>query len=73
MNFLHSFNNAVDNFFDYIDPIQCYTMSPDYAAHIIQRAYRKHLIRKYFKHLKHCIPPTKESEVQVQIKRGWFS
>lgn len=67
MNFLNSLNTTVDRFFDYIDPIQSYTMSPDYAAHIIQRAFRKHLIRKYFKHMKHCSPQ------ESKIKKGWFS
>ena len=71
MNFLNSFNTAIENFFDYIDPLTPYTMSPDYAAFIIQKAYRKHLVRKYFKHLKHCTPS--DSKIKTQIKKGWFS
>lgn len=68
MNFLNSLNNALDRFFDYIDPIKSCQMSPDYAAYVIQHAYRKHLIRKYFNHLKHCTPNDKS-----KIKTGWFS
>ncbi len=66
MNFLNSFNNAIDKFFDYIDSYNA--MSPDYAAFVIQTAYRRHLVRKYFKLLKHC-PPEPESN----ISSGWFS
>ena len=73
MNFLNSLNNAVDQLFDYIDPIIPHTMSPDYAAFIIQKAYRKHLIQKYFKHMKHCAPSQNISQMQHQEKKGWFS
>ena len=74
MNFLNSFHNAVDNLLDFIDPIIPNTMSPDYAAFIIQRAYRNHLIRKYFKHMKHCGPTQQISHKQEEQKekRGWF-
>ncbi len=65
MNFLNSLYNALDSLFDYIDPpTDIYRMSPDYAAYIIQKTYRNHLIKKYFKHMKHCTPTTKS--------KGWF-
>lgn len=59
MNFLNSLYNALDVFFDYLEPTnKIYSMSPDYAAYIIQKTYRNHLIKKYFKHMKHCTPNT---------------
>jgi len=71
MNVLNSLHNAMDNFMNYIDPIVSYQMTPDYAAFVIQKAYRHHLIRKYFNHLKHCTPIR---EVKEPItKRGWFA
>lgn len=71
MIFFNSLNNVVDRLFDYIDPIECHTMSPNYAAYVIQHAYRKHLIKKYFKHLKYCVPFTKSNE-QIKINSSWF-
>ena len=71
MNFLNSLNNVVDQFFDYIDPLVPNTLSPDYAAFVIQKNYRKHLIRKYFKHMKYCGDSIETSK--TEIKKGWFS
>jgi hypothetical protein len=39
-----------------------YSMTPNHAAYIIQQAYRKHLIRKYFKILKQ----------QTKTSSKWF-
>lgn len=67
-------NKAVDNLFDYIDPIQG-TMNKDYAAFVIQRAYRKHLIRKYFNHLKYCMPMSStqaSTQTTKEKSKGWF-
>lgn len=64
MKLLHTLNNMLDNFLDYLLPIDN-TMSPECAAYIIQLAYRKHLIRKYFKSLKKQTAP-------YEHKTGWF-
>lgn len=71
MNVLNYLNKAIDNFFDFIDPIpKQYSMNKNVAAYIIQNAYRRYLIRKYFNHMKNCI---KTTEIVVIEKKGWFS
>ena len=70
MNILNSLHNAMENFMDYIDPIDGYKMTSDYAAFVIQKAYRRHLVRKYFNHLKHCTPIREPKEPSIQ--KGWF-
>ncbi len=47
------------NFFNYDE-----TMNQDYAAYVIQQAYRKHLIKKYFKYVK--------QHSQKSSSSGWF-
>lgn len=69
MNFLYSFNNVIDTFLDYIDPIEKQKLSKDHAAYIIQRKYRSHLVKKYFNHMKHCRTSGNKSEIK---KTNWF-